>query len=293
MAPKKKIPVRRMVVDITNEILSDREVMEKYSLNSREFIFVIGKLAEKRMVSFKRVVSVIRGLLEKNEVVAAEESLAVVRNYFGEAWGVQSIVKGLEHELVESKSKLEFQHDMEKVSRSLSWFEYEFPGAPIHQSVVSSVKLFEKLSRILVDNGTSGFGPRSSFDARPRLMLYPPYIHLFERYETGEAIRMWHYLAVELYFKNKVESFMIKGMMDAATCDVCMHLDGTVMPVAEVYEASRARTEPGEVFHGKRYPAVVNVEDLPRDQRPGALIQNGWYLPPFCENCRCQIFPCL
>ncbi len=293
MAPKKKIPVRELVVDIANETMADSEVMEKYSLNSREFIFVIGKLAEKRKISFKRVVSVIRGFLENNEVIAAEESLGVVRRYFGEAWGVQSIVKGLEHELVESKSKLEFQHDMEKVSRSLSWFEYEFPGAPIHPSVVSSVKFFEKLSRILVDNATSDFGPKSSFDARPRLMLYPPFIHLFERYEAEEAVRMWHFLAVKLFFKNKVESFMIKGMMDSATCDVCMHLDGTVMPVAEVYEAARARTVPGEIFYGKRYPALVNVEDLPRDQRPGALIQNGWYLPPFCEHCRCQIFPCL
>jgi hypothetical protein len=267
--------------------------MEKYSLSSRQFIFVMGKLAENRKISFKRVVSVIRGFLEENDLVSAEESLSVVRKYFGGAWGVQSVVQGLEHELVGAKSRLEFQQDMEKVSGSLSWFEFEFPGAPIHPSVVSSVKLFEKLSRNLIENGSSILGPHSSFDARSRLMIYPSYIHLFEKYEPAEAIRMWHFIAVELFSRRKIASFMIKGMMDAATCDVCMHLDGTVMPTAQVYEAAKARTEPGGVFHSKRFPALVNVEDLSERKRPITLIQSGWHLPPFCENCRCQVFPCL
>ena len=105
---------------------------------------------------------------------------------------------------------------------------------------------------------------------------------------------MWHYISLELFMKKGFDSYIVKGMMDAATCDVCMHIDGTRLPTAEVLAIERELIEKfGKIPPLKKFPSSLSIEDLSAEQRAGALIENGWHLPPFCENCRCQIFPCL
>jgi hypothetical protein len=85
---------------------------------------------------------------------------------------------------------------------------------------------------------------------------------------------------------------MIRGMMDADTRDVCMHLDGTRLSVIKALLKADEQVKVGKILPVNCFPALMDVEDLSMEHKANVLMENGWYLPPFCENCRCQIFPC-
>lgn len=291
MNKKRDIPVRKVVEDITGGQVTDRAIMSKYGLNHRAFIYILGNLAERRKISFKRVFFHIRKLIEEGNVKLAKSCLHVVEKYYGGVWAVQSMVKGLERELLETKNRLELKRDTGKVSKSLSWFNLEYPGVFIHPSVISSVKVFEKYPDKIICNGNEIVAHQDPFDARSRLRVYCEHIPSFEKYEPLEAVRMWHYISILLFARKGIRHFVIKGMMDAATCDVCMHLDGTRVTTHRVLALAGEPKKRGSVLPDKSFPSLISVEDLSMDEKEDALIRNGWFLPPFCEHCRCQVFP--
>ncbi len=291
MVNKPKIPVRELVEDLTGGRLPDAAIMERYGLNHRAFVYVLGKLAKKRKISFKKVVSFIGKYLKEDNVEYAESCLRVIEKYCTEVWGVQTMIKGLEHDLLETKKRLEFKRDMENPSKSLVWFGSEYPDAFLHPAIGSSVSIFEKYAQKTIDEDSGVVATRAPFDAQSRLKLYSEYVPFFKKYGPAEAVRMWHYISVVLFARHGVENFVVKGRMDAATCDVCMHLDGTRMSVAKVRAAAGEPEKRGLVLPVKPFPVPIDVEGLSKDEKEGVLIQNGWFLPPFCEKCRCQIFP--
>ncbi len=292
MDKKRKIPVRELFKDIADGRLTDGEIMERYGLNHRAFVYVLGKFAEKRNISFKKVVSFIRNYLDEENVELAESCIHVVEKYCCTGgWGVQAMIKGLERDLQEMKNRLEQKRDMEKTSKSIAWFCSEYHDAFLHPSVVSSVKIVENYADKIIDNETEAVATQAPFDARSRLSLYPEYISIFKKCESAVAVRMWHFMSVLLFARHGVEHFVVKGMMDATTCDVCMHLDGTRMSVEKVLAASGKPKKPGLVLPDKPFPSLISVEGLLKDEKESALIRNNWIFPPFCDKCRCQVFP--
>lgn len=283
--------MQKFIADLNSAQLSDENVMEKYGLNHLQMVFVMGKLAEKRKINFKRIVLIIRRYIELEELGKAEACLKVLRKYFCRTWGIQAIVRSLELELVSLKSQREFHRKIEKESKSIEWFKSEFPGISLHPAVVFSVKVLDYHFNKMADKEKADNPIYSMLDARRRLKIYPQYLPTFSRYDSIEATWLWHYISLKLFAQEKIKHFVIRGMMDADTRDVCMYLDGTRLSVNTVLLKAIEQNVSGDVLRLNHFPSLMEVEDLSPEQRAGFLLENGWYLPPFCENCRCQIFP--
>lgn len=292
MNNKVKIPVQKFIEDLNDGLLSDQKVMEKYGLDPRQMVFVLGKLAETRRISFKRVVFVVRKYLDLGELEKAEICLKVVKKYFAGIWGVQTMFKGLEHDLVSLKSRTEFQQKMDEKSKSLERFRLEYPGTPLHPAVVSSVKVLDYYTDKIHEKEKIDPVILKFPDARSRLTIYAEHVHCFAKFDPIGATRFWHYISLKLFYQENIRYFMIRGMMDAATRDICMHLDGTRFSVIEVFLKADEKNKAGKSSPVNCFPALMDIEDLSPEQKSKVLMENGWYLPPFCENCRCQIFPC-
>jgi hypothetical protein len=289
---KIKIPVQKFIKDIDNDHLHDRNVMEKYGLDHRQMVFVLGKLAESRRISFKRVVFFVRGYLNEGELEKAEVCLKIIKKYFTGTWGVQTMVKGLEHDLVSLKSRIAFQRKMGEKSKTLECFKLEYPETPLHPMVVSSVKILDCFADKLPEKEKKDSTILNLPDVRSRLKIYRKHAHCFAKLDSMEATRAWHYISLKLFHQENIRYFTIRSIMDADTRDVCMHLDGTRLSVIKVLFKLGEHTKAGKVLPVNYFPAPMDVENLYMDQKVEVLMENGWYLPPFCKNCRCQIFPC-
>jgi hypothetical protein len=289
---KLKIPVQKFIEDLNDGLLSDQKVMEKYGLDPRQMVFVLGKLAETRRISFKRVVFVVRNYLDLGELEKAEICLKVVKKYFAGIWGVQTMFKGLEHDLVSLKSRTAFQQKMDEKSKSLERFRLEHPATPLHPAVVSSVKVLDYCTDKIHEKEKKDPVILKLPEAWSRLKIYTEHAHYFAKFDSNEATRFWHYISLKLFYQENIRHFMIRGMMDADTRDICMHLDGTRFSVSDVFLEADGQNEAGKSLPVKCFPSLMDIEDLSPEQKSKVLMENGWYLPPFCENCRCQIFPC-
>jgi hypothetical protein len=280
---KIKIPVQKFIKDIDNDYRTDRNVMEKYGLDHQQMVFVLGKLAERRRISFKRVVFFVRGYLDEGELEKAEICLRIIKKYFSGTWSVQTMVKGLEHDLASLKSRKVFQRKMDEKSKTLECFKLEYPETPLHPMVVFSVKI--------LDNFMDKLHEKEKKDARSRLKIYLKYAHCFAKLDPVEATRAWHYISLKLFHQENIKHFIIRSMMDADTRDVCMYLEGTRLSVIKVLFKMSELTKTGKILPVNYFPTVMDVENLSMEQKTEVLMKNGWYLPPFCKKCRCQIFP--
>ncbi len=289
---KIKIPVQKFLEDLNDGQLSDRNVMEKYGLDYRQMVFVLGKLAQTRRISFKKIIFVVREHLDRGELEKAEICIKIIKKYFTGTWGVQAMVKGLEHDLVSLKCRKAFQQTMDEKSKSLEYFKLEYPGISLHPAVVSSVKVLDYHADKMNEKEKIDPAVLKLLDAWSRLKIYTKYVNRFAKLNQIEASHMWHYFSLKLFYQENIRYFMIRGMMDADTRDVCMHLDGTRLSVIDVLLKAAKQHKTGKVLPVNYFPVLMDVEDLSGEQKADLLMENGWYLPPFCENCRCQIFPC-
>lgn len=292
MADKQKLPVQKFIEDITSGHFSEQKIMTKYALNFPQLIFVMGKLAERRRISFKRIVAMVRGYLDGNEFEKAEACIRIFQKYFFGIYGVQTILKALEHEFFMLKSHIEFQDKMNEKSISLRTFETEYPDFPLHSSVAASVKVLDHFMEQIGSTEKTSNKVLDHFDAHERLRLYPQHADLFDKRTILEATRLWHQISLYLFHQKSIKYFKIKSMMDVTTRDVCMHLDGVRLPVKQVLLKVIERNKIGRILPLINFPPLVDVENIPAEQKIEILMENEWYLPPFCENCRCQIFPC-
>jgi hypothetical protein len=286
---KIKIPVQKFIKDINND---DWNVMGKYGMDHRQMVFVLGKLAERRRISFKKVVFFVKRYLDEGKLEKAEVCLKIIKKYFTGTWGIQTMVKGLEHDLASLKSRKAFQRKMDEKSNSLEWFKLEYTGTSLHPMVVSSVKILDHFTDKLHKKEKKDSTILNLPDVRSRLKIYLKYAHRFATLDPMQAIRGWHYISLQLFYQENIKHFIIRSIMDADTRDVCMHLDGTRLSVIKVLFKMSELTKTGKILPVNYFPAPMDVENLSIEQKAKVLMENGWYLPPFCKNCRCQIFPC-
>jgi hypothetical protein len=181
---------------------------------------------------------------------------------------------------------------MDEKSKSLEQFRLEYPGTFLHPAVVSSVKVLDYYIDKILKRKRLIPTVLKLLDAWSRLKIYPKYAHRFAKFDPIEASRVWHYISLKLFHQENIKHFMIRGLMDVDTRDVCMHLDGTRLSVIKVLQKADEQNKAGKVLSLDCLPVLMDVEDLSMEQKAKVLMENGWYLPPFCENCRCQIVPC-
>jgi hypothetical protein len=202
LANKLKISVKKIVHDLTIGI-SDQNIMDKYGLDHRQLILAMGKLAERRMISFKRIVFFVRGYLDRGELEKAEVCLMIIKKYFSKIWGVQTMFKGLEQDLLSVKSRTAFIQKMDEKSKSLEHFRLEYPGTFLHPAVVSSVKVLDYYTDKILEKEKVDTNILKLLDAQSRLKIYPKYAHRFAKFDPIEATWFWHYISLKLFYQKK------------------------------------------------------------------------------------------
>ena len=102
---------------------------------------------------------------------------------------------------------------------------------------------------------------------------------------------MWHYTMLVILAENGVEAFVIKAWRDLMACHVCALIGFTHFPVNKVRDSINKSVSSGNFLPKKLFPSVEDIDNMPPNEKLQVLMENDWYLPPFCDNCRCQIAP--
>ena len=284
-----RINIEKIVKDIKKSKLDDLQIMRKYELDHKQLVFVLGKLADERHISFRRMVTAVNGCLHNGELGTAEECLAVVEKYFPKASGVKTLRYRVENAIEKKKNLDEFQRQMQKPSPSLKWFKSEYPNVTLHPEIERMVKVMDIYSRRINSHVISIY--QHLTETAKRLTMIAKNNHLFSGLSKYEANRMWHYIMLVTLAENGIETFFIVGVMDPMTCHVCGHIGFTHLAVKKVRDNIIERVASGDLLPKKLFPSVKDVDNMPPDEKVRVLMDNGWYLPPFCDNCRCQIAP--
>lgn len=287
---KHRINIEEIVRDIKKAKLDDLHLMEKYCLDHKELVFVFGKLAYNKQIAVKqRMINVVKGFLSDGDLEKAQECLTVIKKYFPNAAGVKTLRQRVENAVDKKKSQDEFQRQMQKPSPSLKWFKSQYPDIILHSEIERMIKVTDIYSATYNSHVISIY---QHLTATPkRLTMIAKNNHLFSGLSKYEANRMWHYIMLVTLAKNGIETFFIVDVMDPMTCDVCGHIGFTHLPVKKVRDSIIKRVSSNNFLPKKLFPSVEDIDNMPPNEKVRVLMENGWYLPPFCDNCRCQIAP--
>lgn len=284
-----RINIEKIVRDIKKSKLDDLQIMRKYELDHKQLVFVLGKLAAQRHISYRRMVTAVNGCVRNGELGTAEECLAVVGKYFPKASGVKTLRHRVENAIEKKKNVDEFQRQMQKPSRSLKWFKSEYPNVTLHPEIERMVKVMDIYSRTINSHVINRY--RHLMEPPKRLAIIAKHNHLFSGLSKHEANRMGHNLMLLALAENGIETFFIVDVMDSITCNVCIRMGFTHLAVKKVRDNIIERVASGDLLPKKLFPSVEDVDNTPSNEKVRVLMDNGWYLPPFCDNCRCQIAP--
>jgi hypothetical protein len=103
---------------------------------------------------------------------------------------------------------------------------------------------------------------------------------------------MWHFLALKMFAENGVVSFDCFSPSDMPECDVCTRIDCHNFNVNTVIQKMNRALAKGNIVPTRPFPSLIrDLDNIPPDEIEKRLLKGGWYLPPFCNECRCQILP--
>jgi len=323
LATKKKINISEIANDIKALNISNRQLMEKYQLDHRQLAFVLGDLAEKKRIPSKHMKGMVDGYLKDGELRKAQQCLDVIKKHYLGASGIKSLTKRVEAEALvqeflqnyeeESKgaskylkqfivdnpdirfhpkmgriprddSEIEYANRMKAPSPTLKWFKSEYPSVVLHPEIEHMVKIIETSKDMRTID-------KAKMRERLRRITEIP-SKLFENISDSHAKRIWHFTLLEMAVKESVTEYMIISQRDWLACQVCERLHGKHFPVKKTYEkiknifetrkSSDKIAEESDVSFS--FPSVSDIDNKPPDE-----IREMGLLPPFCDECRCQI----
>lgn len=283
--------IEEIVTDIKKSKLDDLQMMEKYQLDHIQLVFVLGKLAEDKRISFRRMINAVNECLTCGDLGTAEKCLAVIEKNFPKASGVKALRYRVENAVEKKRNQDEYQREIQKPSSSLEWFKSEFPNIALHPEIERMAKVVDIYSSKINPRVVSNF--RHLLEPPKRLSIIAKHNNLFLGLSQHEANRMWHYLMLVAFAENGIKTYFICNMMDGITCDVCLHIASMHLPVKKVRERITNLMGSENFLPKKLFPPWEDLDSIPPDEKVRVCMENDWYLPPYCDNCRCQILPSL
>ena len=318
-----RISNKDIVMDAKQLKLDDHQLMQKYQLNHKQLVFVLGNLADKKHISSIRMISVVKGFLNDGELGKAQECLKVIKNYYPMASGVKSLARRVEAEVLvhgflkeyekekQMPSKLlnelisnhpdierhpeidrilrneceyEYKQRMQRSSPTINWFRSEFPHVTIHPEIEHMVKILETAERMRTIE-------KLQLTERIKRVSEMPVRYLGDA-NSDHAKRMWHFTVLQMAIEEGVRKYRVVSQCDKKTCDVCFQLHARSFSVSSTYKKVKRHLEAGrssEEIANKLaaafpFPRVQDVDNKTIDE-----IQAMALLPPFCDECRCQV----
>lgn len=288
---KQSVNLKKIYYDINVFDMNNIQLMDNYHLKSEQLIYIFGKLAEKNRIPFKRVITVIDDCLNGNEIEKAERCLRVVRKHFQKTWALTVLIRQIEQVITEKKQSDEYRNQLTRPSRAIEWFENRYPDVHISPAIHRMVNALDDIYRKMPPSNRSN--PMYARCVKPssRLSVIAHNSSHIKSLTGIEITRMWHYIGLKIMKASNVEFFTIQSVMDHMTCDTCMHITHVQFPVINVLEEMTHRMKKKDILPPVLYPTPAEIETGTAEEKSRIMRENGWMLPPFCEECRCQIVP--
>lgn len=285
----KSATIHRIVSSIIESRDSDWRIMEKFRLDPIQMVFLLGKLAEKRQISFRRMTAFVENLMTR-DTETVESCLGVIKTHFSAIWGVMSMIREIEIALANKKSIPAHNIESREALEKFEWFSKLFPDVHLHPAVAVVANIQDIHCRVLPATADEA-RLRKLVESRTALKLYARHHKLFGNLQDKDACRLWHIMMLELFARYDVRYFRVATILDIGTCDVCLQLANTVLEVQTARNTMAIGFRSKSFFPEDRFPVLVDVESLKPEDKARILGENRWFLPPFCENCRCVILP--
>ena len=286
---KRTIDTKEVVKDVKKVKLSDREIMDKYKLDYKELVFIFGKLGEINQLPVGKAVNVVKNCLAENDIENANGCFNVIEKYFPKIQGIKSLHKRVRHAVERKECQEDYQKQMENESPSLKQFRIDHPGVLLHSEIERMVKITDLYADKLYEEVSKR--RKDLVDITRRLSIVAKNNHLFSDLSNKEATRMWHYLMLVNLAESGIKYYFVKSVSDPMTCWICKHIDYASFPVQKVRDDIIERVNSNRFMPEKSFPFVEEIDNISPEEKMRVLTDNGWYLPPFCRDCRCQIIP--
>ena len=172
---------------------------------------------------------------------------------------------------------------------ALEKFAREYPSITLHPEIRRLVWAYELCLSEIQERTVSFLQPFVTIDSR--LKLVAENAPIFNGLSSSEANRMWHILALRMLAQNGVEGFIFFRPSHMPECDISMSIDCQTFNVKDALERTERALNKGKIVPKPLFPSYKDIDNMPTDEMKKNLLRGGWYLPPFCKECRCQILP--
>jgi hypothetical protein len=179
-----------------------------------------------------------------------------------------------------------YLRQLARPSKALEDFNRQYPGVSLHPEIAKLITMYEiSAGEIGADEPLKGI-----LGISPRLRLVAQNSAIFDGLPTLDANRMWHALALRMFAEHGLEQYHIFCQMNPVSCGICMTVAGQSFSIKTALSYLDKAIASGHVLP-KRFLQPSQIQLLTQDELPKLLLRTGWYLPPFCHDCRCQILP--
>jgi len=286
---ERKLPVKNFVADIENDLMGFFEVMQKYQLTYPQLILALAQLAKAGLIRPSILIDALYGLVEIGNLASARKLYDILQQKFPGIRGMKRLGSQIDWAEQFRDFMVGYNERLAEPSKALKEFETSFPGIPLHREVKRQIKFYEmfydKMPVMSFD------GPLVDISSRFNLVVANN--DSFKGISDIQANRMWHYLALKMFAQNGVEQFLIFNPMDMLCCGTCVTVAHFNLGVKEVLTRVNKDISCGRLVTKRPFPTHPAIDNMPIEEKKRILLKKGWYLPPFCNDCRCQVFPFL
>lgn len=286
---QRTFPAKQLAADV-KEGRDNWSLMQEYQVTYPQLVFLFAGLASKGMIKTSIVTSAVEALVEVGQLDSAQKIFSTLEAKYPQIRGMKSLRDRLESAAKMKYEMEEYYQQLSTPSAALEEFSRAYPGIVLHPEIRRLIPLYEMSAQKQQDEGPGV--TRNLLGVSLRLKAYAENESAFRGLSSSEANRMWHVLALRLFADRGIKSYVVNCQMSPLSCPVCVYIasqDFSIQPVMNRVEKDIAE---GALIP-KRLPSFPKIHMMDSEKLKRYLMKGGWYLPPFCDDCRCQIFPFL
>lgn len=287
----KKVRLKELVADIKADT-SNWHLMQKHQLTYPQLVLAFASLAEGKLIPTRTVSDAVEAPVEVGSLAYAKSLYTMIQEKHPNIRGMKALGKRLEEAADFQAFMANYNRKLALPSKALATFAAQYPGISLHPEIRRLIWMYElSLDEILTK--TASFYQRL-VTVPPRLKIAADNADTFLNLSPIQANRMWHFLALKMFAENGVTGLTCMKPSDMPECDVCACVDSHNFNVNDVLKKMNRALAKGNIVPTRPFPSVIrDLDNIPPDEREKRLLKGGWYLPPFCSECQCQILPSL
>ncbi|MGO9121229.1 MAG: hypothetical protein ACLQPD_26915 [Desulfomonilaceae bacterium] len=287
---KRKLSAKRIVADIKEDMLN-WDLMQKYQLTYPQLVLLFAGLTEKRLIKHGIMTNAVDALLEVGSLASAKSVYTILQRRYPNIRGMKALGQRLESAEALQTAMIDYHRRLARPCRALETFAVEYPGITLHPEISRLIWMYELSIEEILHTTINDFQPLVTISSR--LKLVADNASMFMGLPPIQANRMWHLLALKMFADNGVGTFILFRPKYAFSCGVCTCVAFQDFSVKDVLTRMNRAMAKGNLVPNRPFPFFNEIQLMPPEEIKSFILRRGWCLPPFCNECRCQILPSL